>query len=362
MPLRSWVAPPLFFPANFFVSQFCFASNDLPRIVRDGRQRGFVFISDQDARPAGAAHPDASLWDNGKDAVAELDRVIAVRERAIANFGIGNLAEGLAADRLHELFVPVYRYHRFQVAAAAKSLGGVRYSYSINGDGNGSSKIVDRIQQSAALDNLLKTLQPRFLDIPEHLQEVLLPRLFGNSNNREMLLSSTSPTFDALGASATAAEMTLVQIFEPARCGRLVEHHLRDASMPSLESVVSYTVAHLFDFTVKESERHHAIRQRAQYVLVEQLIDLAQDDQAQPMVRAIVNNELRRLQAEMKVWKIAVDVVHHQQMSMLIEGHLNRPAEDAPPTRSSHPEPPGSPIGNGSRYNFGCGDAMMWRD
>ena len=37
----------------------------LEKIIQDGIKRGYTFITDQDARPLGSAHPTAHLWDNG---------------------------------------------------------------------------------------------------------------------------------------------------------------------------------------------------------------------------------------------------------------------------------------------------------
>ena len=39
----------------------------LEEIIQDGIRREYTFITDQDARPLGSAHPTAHLWDNGKD-------------------------------------------------------------------------------------------------------------------------------------------------------------------------------------------------------------------------------------------------------------------------------------------------------
>ena len=45
----------------------------LDKILTDADHAGQVFITDEDARPFGSAHPRAHLWDNGDDPAAELD-------------------------------------------------------------------------------------------------------------------------------------------------------------------------------------------------------------------------------------------------------------------------------------------------
>ena len=49
-----------------------------------------VFLSDADARPSGAAHPLANLWDNGADPVAQLRHTMQVRRIALGRFDPGS--------------------------------------------------------------------------------------------------------------------------------------------------------------------------------------------------------------------------------------------------------------------------------
>ena len=73
----------------------------LNKILSDADRAGQVFITDEDARPFGSAHPRAHLWDNGNDPAAELDRVLAVRAAALKNFGENAIKPGtpMAAAR-----------------------------------------------------------------------------------------------------------------------------------------------------------------------------------------------------------------------------------------------------------------------
>ena len=67
----------------------------LEKILSDADHAGQVFITDEDARPFGSAHPRAHLWDNGNDPAAELDRVLAVRAAALKNFGENAIKPGV---------------------------------------------------------------------------------------------------------------------------------------------------------------------------------------------------------------------------------------------------------------------------
>ncbi|HUP42939.1 MAG TPA: zinc-dependent metalloprotease, partial [Thermoanaerobaculia bacterium] len=74
----------------------------LAAILRENRERGLLFLTDQDARPPGAAEPLANLWDNLGDPVAGLERAIAVRRVALAGFGEGNVRPGQPLALLEE--------------------------------------------------------------------------------------------------------------------------------------------------------------------------------------------------------------------------------------------------------------------
>ena len=89
-------------------------------LIKSTIDSGFIFISDKDARPEGSTHPLAHLWDNGRNAVDELARIMILRRHFLENFS----AKAIPFDRpmagLAEVFTPVYLFHRYQVEAAAK--------------------------------------------------------------------------------------------------------------------------------------------------------------------------------------------------------------------------------------------------
>src|SRR5690606_39213364 len=104
---------------------------------------GLRYVADDDARPAAAAHPAGSLWDDGADPVAELNRMMAVRQAAVARFGPAALYPGEPVSHLRRKFVPIWLLHRYQVEAAAKLIGGVDFAYSRAGDGQEAARAVD---------------------------------------------------------------------------------------------------------------------------------------------------------------------------------------------------------------------------
>ena len=82
----------------------------LEQILKENANNEFRYITDRDARPQGSAHPQAHLWDNGGNAVKELNRILAVREKALSNFGINSIPTGAANWLLWKMFLCRYTY------------------------------------------------------------------------------------------------------------------------------------------------------------------------------------------------------------------------------------------------------------
>jgi len=97
-------------------------------VIVAAHNANLAYQSDPDARSGHAANAKGHLWDNGTDPVEELKNLFKVRQLALDNFGINSLADGATLGSLQETLVPISYFHRFQVDAAAKLIGGVDYS------------------------------------------------------------------------------------------------------------------------------------------------------------------------------------------------------------------------------------------
>ena len=259
---------------------------ELHKILQAGIAQGNIFITDQDARPAGSAHPATHLWDNGANAVDELKHVIAVRAAALRRFGEKNIRAGAPLATLEEVLVPMYMYHRYQTEAAVKVLGGLQYTYALRGDGQKTTAMIPASEQRRALEVLLQTLRPEFLTLPERVLQLIPPRPYGYSRSRENFGTRTGLTFDPLAAAETAANMTLGLILHPERAARLVEYHSRDNSLPGFGEVVEQ----LFSATWKtNSASGYAveIQRVVNNQVLDQLMKLAANAEAAAQVRAM---------------------------------------------------------------------------
>ncbi len=319
----------------------------LGQIITNSLKAGLTFLSDQDARPAGGAHPYAHLWDNGTDATTELNRVWDIRSIALKNFGENNIKPNAPLATLEEALVPVYFFHRYQVESAVKVLGGVNYRYALRGDGQPVAELVSPQQQTQALDALLKTVEPSGLVLPETLLKNIPPRPLGYERHRELIKLKTSLTFDPLALAETAADMTYALVLHPARANRLVEHHARVTSQPSFESVLDKVITQSFKQTPKAGYEG-AVQMSIGGALFSNLIKLASSGDASLQTRAITSLKLDQLKSWLKAkapltvdeeWK-----AYYAYISTQIQQWQSEPV--AFKRDSPLPAPPGMPIGS----------------
>jgi hypothetical protein len=319
----------------------------LDAIVREGLSRGLIYLTDQDARPEGSASPLAHLWDNGPDAAAGLRQELEVRRIGLAGFGEHNIAPGQPLSLLNEVLVPLYFHHRYQLEAASKMVGGLRYTYALRGDGQPPSKPVDGDAQRRALSAILDVLSPETLDLPEPVIGLLLPRPAEYNANEEMFTGLTAPAFDPLSAAATGADMAVRLLLRPERTARLVDFHRRDPSLPGLEDVLGALESKAFGGAAPKSERLAEVRRTVQWVLVRRLIGLSGDPQAAPGVRSRVDAELRSLSGRLgKGSGEDAEAAYRAFLAGEIERYLGRRAAEAQAKLPEPPAPPpGQPIG-----------------
>ncbi len=320
----------------------------LASIVREAIERDMLFLTDADARPAGAAHPLANLWDNGEDPVSELENVLRVRQAALSRFGQRNLPDDAPLALLQETLAPIYLYHRYQLQAAVKAVGGVMYRYKVKGDGQPPATPVAAQTQRQALQLALRCLEPATLDLPDRVLELLHPQPFGYSPNRELFPSRTSPAFDFFSAVAVAADLALDGLLQPERANRLVEQHSRDAAQLGLEETLQRLIAAVFDAPAQESNRRQAIRRQVQDALVARLIHLALDSRSAETTAAIVDDALAAVAGLLENQTdsdLPVVRAHARRLLAEINRHLDRPAAPAAAPPPPPEAPPGQPIG-----------------
>ncbi|HSR49424.1 MAG TPA: zinc-dependent metalloprotease, partial [Acidobacteriota bacterium] len=265
---------------------------ELENIIQQALSKDYLFISDADARPPSAAHPLANLWDNGSDPVEELEQIMRVRAIALESFGPGNLEEGRPLALLQNTLVPVFLYHRYQLDAAAKVLGGAYYTYALKGDGQTGLRWVPAQEQRRALDALVATLQPSALTLDASLLEHLPPLPLGYSDGRERFDGRSGRFFDPVAAARIAADMTLSGMLQYQRAARLEASHARDSQNPGLGEVADAVFESTWQAQAPADSWQKEVKREVEQATVDHLIQLASNNRAAPSVLAVATAKL----------------------------------------------------------------------
>lgn len=318
----------------------------LRQIVAEGLQQKLVFLSDRDARPASAAEPRASLWDNRPEPLADLRNALAVRRVLLAEFGRHAVRPGEPLALLEERLAPVYFHHRFALEAAGKLIGGMEYVYAVEGDGQAATRLIEPTVQREGLRLLLEALQPEALALPDQVVAQLAPRPFGYGNTPEGFGSKTWPAFDELGAARTLATMIVERILNRERAARLVAFATRQSGALTLDEVVEDLIDSTWGKPFASEPKQAALERVAQRAVLDRLLALAADQEATVEVRAVAEWALAGLLDDLK------DQEHPDPMGEALRQLAERDIQrffnrtDAATKRSPALEPPpGSPIG-----------------
>jgi hypothetical protein len=329
----------------------------LDQILSSAFARGLMFLTDQDARPTSASSSVAHLWDNGKDVVAELGNVMKVRAAALRRFGENNIRDGAPMATIEDVLVPIYMYHRYQVEAAAKVVGGQDYTFSLKGKGDRNPQIVAPEEQRRALNAVLETIKPDALVLPESLLRLIPPRPSGYGRTREDFRIRTQPTFDALAPAEAIADHVSNFLLNPERAARLVQFHARNPRNPGLIEVIDKILASTWKAPVAAGyagEIQHVV----DMVILGDLMALASSERAPNQVRAIAELKLENL----KTWigtQRTLTVDDNQRAFLFYASEQIKRFQDDPKkmnlTRPQDP-PDGQPIGMDwwGRAQWGC--------
>jgi hypothetical protein len=266
----------------------------LDKVLADAFGRGLRFLTDQDARPASAASSYTHLWDNGATVIEGLENVMKVRNAALRRFGENNIREGAPMATLEDVLVPLYMYHRYQVEAVAKMVGGEDYTFSLRGKGDKNPEIIPPEEQWRALNAVLDTLRPHNLILPESVLHLIPPRPPGYGRNREDFRIRTSPAFDALAPAEAYANHVCDFLFNPERAARLVEFNSRNMLNPGWREVLDKILQETL-FASPRSGYEAEIQRTVNAVVLNELMTLAANERASNQVRAIAEMKLGEL-------------------------------------------------------------------
>ena len=268
-------------------------------IMAAGLAEGLRYVGDGESRPPFSAQPFGSLWDDGAEPVAELNRMLQVRQAAVARFGPDALYPDEPVADLRRKFVPIWLLHRYQLEAAAKLIGGVDFAYALNGDGRERSPWVPVADQRRALDALLATLDPAALEVPPALLPYLSAGWSGNPDRQETIevfRTAGGSIFDPLVASEVAAQLTLSNLLVPERLNRL--------EIQAQANGQWLTPAEVFERLIQRATRtglpSQPLQQRIGTTIILALARVSRDPALSPTVALALSERLQRLAGDLQ--------------------------------------------------------------
>jgi len=252
---------------------------------------------------------------------------------------------------LEAKLLPLYLHHRYQLAAAVKSVGGIYYTYSIKAGGRPSPSQVQEIvpapRQREALHAVLDTLKPDELRIPQAALDLIPPMAFGHGRGHtELFDKRMDPAFDPIAAASVAADLSVSALLEPHRAARLIDFHARDSQYPGFQEVLDALIARTWKAVAPKDGYGAEIQRAVQNVVVTGMMDLAANSQASPEARSSAAQGLRSLRTYLKSAEaLRLPPGHRQGAIEEIDRFLSRPDEIHKQTKPLE-TPPGDPIGN----------------
>lgn len=313
-------------------------TDSLNRLLEENTDKGLLFIADADARAAGGMHPKAHLWDNGTQAPKELESMLEVRSKALQQFSANALPDRTPLAQLEDVLVPVYNYHRYQLEATCKLIGGMNYSYSVKGDRQDKPTILPTAQQLEAIRIALRCLSPEVLTLPQRIIDLIPPRPPQYYNSGELFNKRTGMSFDPLAAAEALADFELSFLFHPERANRMVQQKAI-AGSPGWDDLLDAILQATWMRPLKNGLERQVQLQTQQMVLT-WLLALYQNDQSGYAVKSICHSRLRQLKNYCQSKKNLPELADH--CAYAIE-RIDHPKEVPMPV---HKEiPPGAPIG-----------------
>lgn len=265
----------------------------LNTLLEENTQKGLLFIADADARAASGFHPKAHLWDNGNDAVTELKNVLQVRQKVLAQFSEQAIRMNTPLTRLEDVLVPVYNYHRYQLEATCKLIGGMNYSYSVRGDQQPAPQILSKAIQDKALQAAVDCLTPDLLTMPDKIMQLIPPRPPMLYNVGELFAKRTGMSFDPVAAAEALADFELAFLFNAERANRLVQFKAQ-AGTPGWDDVLDAIIAKTWKTPLQKGLKGEIQLQTQQQVLT-WILGLSQSSSAGYQVKAICYDRLQSL-------------------------------------------------------------------
>ena len=313
----------------------------LNTVLSNAAKKGLQFISDRDARAPGGLHPQAHLWDNGSNAAEELVNVMKIRNKALAQFSENNIRAGFPMAMLEDVLVPIYFYHRYQLEAATKVVGGLHYNYALRGDGQVVTQAVPKNEQLKALNALLTAIDPEQLVLPQKILQLIPPRPAGYNITRELFKKRTGLGMDALSPAESVTDYVFSFLMHPERLNRLVQYKQQYSGLGA-DELINTLISKTWK-APKATGMKRLIQVQNEQILLTYLLAASIDENLSYPARSIVQKAVADLKSYIeKSSKTTSDDTLGGHYLLALE---RMKAPDKAKTTVHREMPPGAPIG-----------------
>jgi hypothetical protein len=318
---------------------------ELEKIIEESQNKGFHFISDDDARPSGGANPIGHLWDNGEDPVKELERMMTLRMDALSRFGQNSIPEGTPFSELEKVLVPLYLMPRYQIEAVSKRIGGYQYTYKVKGDElSKESKPLESTPQRQATEALLEIMNKDQLKLDEDILELIFPPAFGFPRDRETFRGRSGVIFDPLAPAESLVNHILQFLLQPERLYRLYAQDAAGLVSFGLSDYLKIVSDYMNDYP--ERDGGFAYKHLIEKSYLVHMLKIAHDPMVSPAVSSMAGHYIEKFREDHEDQSSSHRIekrAHNRWIQDMIEKARKNPGEFHWPKLK--PMPPGSPIG-----------------
>ena len=245
---------------------------------------------------------------------------------------------------LENVLAPVYLMHRYQAEAATKLIGGINYTYAARGDGQTANEPLPADQQRAALDAVLETLRPEFLEVPgafSHSCRRDLPAI--HAIVRPSIHMRVWCSMPRLRQRVGSMPNSILPS-HPERLARVVAQNAQSSGGLSLPEIFD-AIEHTAERDGNQSGRQKEITRATEKQYLNHLLKLALNHSSEQQVTGYVIQRVADLETKIKT-RAANDPAEKAQAAYLLsqieQFHRDPKALDLPKPPKI---PDGSPIG-----------------
>ena len=236
------------------------------------------------------------------------------------------------------MLVPVYLYHRYQVEAVTKIVGGMNYAYAVKGDGQPVTKALTKQEQLLALNAVTDCIDPGFLALPQKIINLIPPRPAGYEYTKELFSRRTGLAFDALAAAESAADLPLSFLFNPARLNRMVQNETLYSGL-GVDEMMNVLLNKTWK-APRQKDLPGLILQQNEQLLLTYLLKVSMSDQLSFATQAAI---LKAIDTIEQLARRQMQTNHDIGYSLLTLDRIKNRLEAKPFV--PEPIPPGAPIG-----------------